>query len=194
MEDFSSKLKMPVHCSLRTVHCGGELAPVEAEVDDEQRGEGEGDDAHGREAVAEVAPVTGPEVEHTAGDEGKGDGVGTGHPLAVLDDLAVTRGDEGGGGADNPGCGLSAGSGEAGTAVGEGDSGRGAHKDRDNVDTPKNTMEFQITLADPRREIDGADQESEDSGERVGDEEAAVGDDLQTVGVVHGVIGDEKNF
>jgi hypothetical protein len=26
------------------------------------------------------------------------------------------------------------------------------------------------------------------------DEEMAVGDDLQTVGVVHGVIGDEKNF
>jgi len=168
--------------------------PVQAQVHDKQRCKSEGDDTDGGEGVAEVAPVTGPEVEYTAGDKREGDSVGTHHPLTVLDDMAVTRGDEGGGGADNPGCGLSAGSGEAGTAVGEGDSGRGAHKDRDNVDTPKNTMEFQITLADPRREIDGADQESEDSGERVGDEEAAVGDDLQTVGVVHGVIGDEKNF
>ena len=55
-------------------------------------------------------------------------------------------------------------------------------------------MEFEVTLADPRGEIDGADQESEDSGECMRDEEMAVGDDLQTVGVVHGVIGDEKNF
>jgi hypothetical protein len=55
-------------------------------------------------------------------------------------------------------------------------------------------MELEVTLADPRGEIDGADQESEDSGESVRDEEAAVGDDLQTVSVVHGVIGEEKNF
>jgi len=157
IEDLSRKLKMPVHCSLRTVHCGGELAPVEAEVDDEQRGEGEGDDAHGREAVAEVAPVTGPEVEHTAGDEGKGDGVGTGHPLAVLDDLAVTRGDEGGGGADDPGGGLPAGSREAGTAACESDSGCGADKDGDDVNAAEDAMEFQETVADPRGEIDGAD-------------------------------------
>jgi hypothetical protein len=26
------------------------------------------------------------------------------------------------------------------------------------------------------------------------DEEMAVGDDLQTVGVVHGIVGDEENF
>jgi len=51
-----------------------------------------------------------------------------------------------------------------------------------------------MTLADPRGEIDWANQESEDSGERMGDEEAAVGDDLQTVGMVHGVIGDKENF
>jgi hypothetical protein len=55
-------------------------------------------------------------------------------------------------------------------------------------------MELEMPLADPRGEIDGADQEREDSGECMRDEEMAVGDDLQTVGVVHGVIGDEKNF
>ena len=55
-------------------------------------------------------------------------------------------------------------------------------------------MELEVPLADPRGEIDGADQESEGSGECVRDEEMAVGDDLQTVGVVHGEIGDEKNF
>ena len=55
-------------------------------------------------------------------------------------------------------------------------------------------MELEMTLADSRGEIDGADQESEDSGECMRDEEIAVGNDLQTVGVVHGVIGDKKNF
>lgn len=55
-------------------------------------------------------------------------------------------------------------------------------------------MQVEVTLANPRGEIDGADQESEGSGECVWDEKMAVGDDLQTVGVVHGVIGDEKNF
>ena len=90
----------------------------------------------------EVAPVTGPEVEHTAGDEGKGDGVGAGHPLAVLDDLAVARGDEGGGGADDPGGGLHGGSGEARTAAGEGDPGCGADKDGDDVDAAEDAMDL----------------------------------------------------
>lgn len=141
-----------------------------------------------------MAPVAGPEIEHAAGDEGKRDGVGTGHPLAMLGDLAVTRGDECGGGADDPCGGLHGGSWQAGATGGEGDPGEGTDKDGDDVDTAEDAMELEVTLADPRGEIDGADQESEDSGECVGDEEMAVGDDLQTVGVVHGVIGDEKNF
>ena len=55
-------------------------------------------------------------------------------------------------------------------------------------------MELKVPFADARGKINGADEESEDSGEGVGDEERAVGDDLQTVGVVHGVVGDEENF
>src|ERR1035441_4752594 len=136
-----------------------------------------------------MAPVAGPEIKHAAGDEGKRDGVGTGHPLAVLDDLAVARGDEGGGGADDPGGGLHGGSWQTGAAAGEGDPCCGADKHADDVDASEDTMELEVPLADPRGEIDGADQESEDSGEYMRDEEMAVGDDLQTVGVVHGVIG-----
>jgi hypothetical protein len=55
-------------------------------------------------------------------------------------------------------------------------------------------MEREMALADPRGEIDGADQKSEDSGERMRDEEMAVGNDLQTVGVVHRIVGDEKQL
>jgi len=51
-------------------------------------------------------------------------------------------------------------------------------------------MELEVPLADPRGEIDGADQESKDPGECMWNEEMAVGDDLQTVGVIHGIIGD----
>jgi hypothetical protein len=55
-------------------------------------------------------------------------------------------------------------------------------------------MEFQVTLAKARRELYRTSQESDNTGECMGDEEMAVGDDLQTVGVVHRVIGDEKSF
>jgi hypothetical protein len=49
--------------------------------------------------------------------------------------------------------------------------GCGADKDGDDVDAAEDAMELEVTLADPRGEIDGADQESEDSGECMGDEE-----------------------
>ena len=51
-----------------------------------------------------------------------------------------------------------------------------------------------MTLADPRGEIDRADQESKDSRECMRNEELAIGDDLQTIGVVHRVIGDEEQL
>src|SRR5665213_1120249 len=178
----------------RSATTGGEFVPAEAKLHDQQRGQCEGDDAHSGEAVAEVAPIAGPEVEHTAGNEGKGDGIGAGHPLAMLDDLAVTRGDEGGGGADDPGGGLHGGSGQAGAAGGEGDPGEGADKHGDDIDPAEDAMELQVTPAKSRRELDGSAQESDAAKEHMRDEEMAVGDDLQTVGVVHGVIGDQKNF
>ena len=134
---------------------GGELAPVEAEVDDKQGSEREGDDADGGEGVAKMAPVAGPEIEHAAGDEGKRDCIGANHPLAMLGDLAVTRGDEGGGGADDPGGGLHGGSWHAGAAGGEGDPGQGTDKDGDDVDAAEDAMEFQVTLAKARRELQG---------------------------------------
>lgn len=55
-------------------------------------------------------------------------------------------------------------------------------------------MELEVTLADSRGEIDGADQKSEDSGEGMRDEEMAVGDHLQTIGVVHRIVGDEEQL
>ena len=141
-----------------------------------------------------MAPVRGHEVQNPAGDEGKGDGVGTGHPLAMLDDLAVARGEESDGGADHPRRGLHGGSREARTAPSESDPRERTDKNGNHVDSAENAMKREMTLADPRGEIDGADQESKDSGERMGDEEAAVSDDLETVGMVHGVIGKKENL
>jgi len=141
-----------------------------------------------------MAPVEGPEIEHAAGDEGKRDCIGANHPLAMPGDLAVTRSDEGGGGADDPGPSLHAGSWHARAAGGEGDPGQGTDKDGDDVGAAKDAMEFQVTLAKARRELNSASQESDDATECMGDEEMAVRDDLQTVGMVHRVIGDEQNF
>lgn len=141
-----------------------------------------------------MTPVRWHEVQNAARDEGKGDGIGAGHPLAMLDDLAVARGEEGGGGADHPRSGLHGGSGEARTSPGESDPSERTDKNGNHVYAAENAMEREMTLADPRGEIDGTDQEREDSSERMGDEEAAVGDDLETVGMVHGVIGYKENF
>src|SRR5579863_6808017 len=121
---------------------GGELAPVEGQVDDKQGSEREGDDDDGGKGVAKMAPIAGPEIKYTAGDEGKRDGVGSSHPLAMLDDLAVTRGYEGGGGADDPGGGLHRGSWHSGTAGGEGDPAQGTDKDGNDVDAAKYAMKF----------------------------------------------------
>src|SRR5580704_865860 len=112
-----------------------------------------------------MAPVQGPQIEHAAGDEGKRDCIGADHPLAMLRDLAVTSGDEGGGGADDPGGGLHGGSWQAGAASGKGDSGRGTDKDGDDVDAAEDTMEFQVTLAKTRGELRSTGQESDDAAE-----------------------------
>jgi len=135
----------------------GEFVPVEAEVDDKQGSEREGNDADRGQDVAEMAPVRGHEVQNAAGDESKGDGIGASHPLAVLDDLAVARGEEGGGGAYHPGSSLHGGSREARTAPGESDPREGTDKDGYDVDTAQDAMQLEVTLADPRGEIDGAD-------------------------------------
>jgi hypothetical protein len=112
----------------------------------------------------------------------------------MLDGSTITRSDQGGGGADDPGGGLHGGSWQAGATPSEGNSGEGTGKDADNVDAAEDAMEFQVTVANARRELYGTRQESDNTGQCMGDEEMAVGDDLLTVGVVHGVIGDEKNF
>src|ERR1035438_5508865 len=106
----------------------GELAPVEAEVDGKQGNESKRDHADGGEGVAKMAPVAGPEIEQAAGDEGKRDCIGANHPLAMLDDLTITRGDQGGDGADDPRGGLHRGSWQAGAAGGEGDPGQGTDR------------------------------------------------------------------
>jgi len=112
----------------------------------------------------------------------------------MLCEVAIARGDEGCGGADHPGGGLHGGSGKTRAAGCESDSREGTNKHRDDIDAAEDAMELEVTLADPRGEIDGTDQKSEDSGECMRDEEMAVGNDLQTVGVVHRIVGDEEQL
>ncbi len=84
--------------------------------------------------------------------------------------------------------------GRPGRPASESDPREGTDKHGDDVDAAEDAMELEVTRADPRREIDWADQKSQDSGESMRDEEMAVGDDLQTIGVVHRVIGDEEQL
>jgi hypothetical protein len=131
--------------------------PIEADFDDQQRGKREGNYTDCGQDIAKVAPVGGHKIEHAAGDEGKGDRIGTSHPLAVRNDLAITRSDKSPSGADHPGCGLHGGSGKARTARCESDTRERTDEHRDNVDAAENAMELAVTLADSRGEIDGTD-------------------------------------
>src|ERR1700744_4435751 len=117
-----------------------ELAPVEAEFDDEQRAKGESDHADRGERIAEMAPVTRPEVEHTSGDEGEGNGVGAGHPLAVLRDLAIASGDEGSDGAYHPCDGLHGSSGKTWTSGCKSDPCERANKHGDDIDATEDAV------------------------------------------------------
>ena len=55
-------------------------------------------------------------------------------------------------------------------------------------------MKFEMAPAKSRGELNRSAQESDTAKKHMWDEEMAVGDDLQTVGVVHGIVGEKKNF
>jgi hypothetical protein len=111
--------------------------------------------------------------------------------LTVLDDLTIARGDEGSGGADDPREGLHGGSGETRTACTEYDPGWSGEKHRDDIDTAKNAMKLEIALAKSRGKLDGTAQQSDEPEEHMWDQKMTVRDDLQTVGVVHGIVGEK---
>jgi hypothetical protein len=117
-----------------------------------------------------MAPVGRHKIEHTARHEGKRDRIGARHPLAMHGDLAVARGNEGGGGADHPRSGLHGGSGEARTAGSERDPGEGPYKDAKDIDAAEDAMELQVALAKSCRELDGTGQQSDGAAERMRDE------------------------
>src|SRR5271163_471762 len=147
----------------RRIVARGEFVPVEPEVDQNDGGQGEGDDANRRQYVAKMAPVGGHKVENTTGDKGKGHRIGAGHPLAGHGYLSVTCGDHGSGGADNPCSTLHGGPGQPGTSGGKGDPGKGADDDGDEVHAADDAMDLQVTLPKARRELQRAGQQSKGS-------------------------------
>ena len=84
--------------------------------------------------------------------------------------------------------------GSSGAARGERDAGRGAPKNREDVDAAEKAMKSQVTPAKTRGELQRAGQEREESTECVRDEKMTVRDHLQAIRVVHGVIGNQKYF
>ena len=133
-----------------------------------------------------MAPITGPEVERTAGDKGKCDGVGTDHPLAVLGDLAIAGGEEGGEGAEDPGAGLDVGSDFEVAARGEDEGDARGDEDGEDVHAAEDAMELQMLAAEAGGELERAAEQGEGSAESVGEEEEAVAEEAGSVGVEYG--------
>jgi hypothetical protein len=55
-------------------------------------------------------------------------------------------------------------------------------------------MELQVALPKTGRELQGACKQSKGAAECVRDKESAVDYNLQAIGMVHGVIGDEEHL
>src|SRR6185437_10912070 len=139
----------------------------------------------------------GPEVEHAVEDEGEGEGVGADHPLAVHGDLAIASGDEGGERAEDPERDLDEDAGKVGAVTTakldeEGDGGGG--EDGDDVDAAEDAVELQMAGSEAGGELDGAGDEGQRAGDGVRDEESAVVDELEAVGVVGRVVEGEEEF
>jgi hypothetical protein len=183
-------------CAMREFALGAsrrELAPVHAEIAEQNRAEGDGDDEDDVCRVREV-PVAGPEVEQARGDERKGDGVRSHHPLPVLRDLAVARCKESGDGADDPRPCLHTGCGKERMAGADGQGQNSGQQHRSHIDPAKDAVKGPPALAQTRGELRGAAEQRERAEDRMRNEQMSVGDQLQTVAVVHRVVGDEEDF
>src|SRR6185437_7149236 len=135
-----------------------------------------------------------PEIEKSIDDEGEGEGVGANHPLAVHGDLAVARGDEGDGGAEDPERDLNEDAEEVLAAELDEEGAGGGEEDGEDVGAAEDAVQLQMTGAESRGELQRADDEGERGCGGVWDEQGAVVDELEAVGVVERVVEGEKDF
>ena len=146
----------------------------------------------------------GERVEHSRGDEDEGEAVGPDHPLAVNGDVTVTRGDEGGDSEEEPEAGLGP---CFGVEVGEGgaygfkvmaddERGGSGDEDADDVDLAKKAVEGRVSLAETGGELQGAEEESRESGESVGKEDEFFAEDagaVRAAGREERVLGEDED-
>jgi hypothetical protein len=170
---------------------GGEFAPVEVEVGQEEIAAAEEEEGEG-EGVVRHVEEGGDGIKDAGEDEVEGEDVGANHPLAVDLDLAVAGGEESSEGAEEPeGCGNSVGEEEAGAAVVLQDECSGSRDgDGDDVDTAHDAVPFKVSLAEAGGEEEWTEDGREDSGDDVRDEEDDVLDELGAV--VAGLIEERK--
>ena len=162
----------------------GELVPVEGDVgEDEGAEEGVEEDDADEGGVAHGEPGW-DEVQNAQTDEREGDGVGADHPLPVLGDVAVARGEEGEEGAEHPKAGLDVGSeGDAAAPGDEDGRGRG-DEDGGDIHAAEDAVQLEVPAAQARGELKWANRGGSDAADGVRDEEKAVVDELEKVVVV----------
>jgi hypothetical protein len=158
----------------------GEFAPVEVDVGEEEVADRDEEKIE-REGGLGHVEVGGDGVGNPGEDEVESEDVGADHPLTVGDELAVAGGEEGGERAQEPdrrqdGVGEGHSLAESSEAEVEGyGSGEG---DAADVDAAHDAVELEVVLAEMGRELERAEDDCQDAGDRVGDEEEAVGDEL----------------
>lgn len=149
---------------------------MEGDVGDEDGHEGNEDDGRCEAGTSEVIP-RGDGLEDASTHEGEGDGVGADHPLAVLPNVAIARGEDGGSGGDEP-CSSLNGSGDGevdglgGVIVGcHGDGERGGKEDGPGIDAAQYPMKLRAFEAQAAGELQRADEQGGDSPDDVRDDQ-----------------------
>ncbi len=158
-------------CGSESDATGGELAPIQCEVGNEDSHEGDQDGGDCAAGDIEMIPCR-YRLQDTCADKGEGEGVGADHPLAVLLDVAVARGEEGGSSGKEPRSALNGGASYeqagSGDMFGDGheDGERGSDEDGRDINAAEYPMELRVAAAETAGELQrAAEQGSEAAGD-----------------------------
>lgn len=172
-----------------------QLPPMECDVRKNEGAKDSDEDDDALEGGVIKLGVGRNEIQRACADEGKGDCVRADHPLAMLRYMAIACGDEGEQSAEHPEPSLRdlREDGEDGVGVpGKDQGGWRGDKDRTNIDTSEDAVQPEMLPAQPRGELQGTYEGGCDSTDGVWNEEQAIVDELEKVGVGGAGSGAEK--
>ena len=182
----------------RCFAAGGEFAPVEVDVGEEEIADGDEHQIQGKRALGHVE-VARDRVWDAGDEEVQGEDVGANHPLAMRDDLAVAGGEECGEGAEEPDdrhYTVGEHHGYAGGTEFEIEGDGCGDGDADAIHAAHDAVALEVSRAETGGEEEGTEEHCEQTGRGVREEEETVVDEPPRVRVRvsdDGVLGEDED-